>query len=66
MSPNGYVVEIVGDEGTDFDNYYVKFTTNNGNAFEEGQWSETVEAGIPFKFNYDTMPHVLIRQAMVI
>jgi hypothetical protein len=63
VSPNGYVVEIVGDEGTDFDNYYVKFTTNNGNAFEEGQWSETVEAGIPFKFDYDTMPHVLIRQA---
>ena len=63
VSPNGYVVEIVGDEGTDFDNYYVKFTTNNGGAFEEGQWSETVEAGIPFKFNYDTMPHVLIRQA---
>jgi len=63
VSPNGYVVEIIGDEGTDFDNYYVKFTTNNGNAFEEGQWSETVEAGIPFKFNYDTMPHVLIRQA---
>ena len=38
---------------TDFDNYYVKFTTNNGNAFEEGQWSETVEAGIPFKFDYN-------------
>ena len=63
VSPNGYVVEIIGDEGTDFDNYYVKFTTNNGGAFEEGQWSETVEAGIPFKFNYNTMPHVLIRQA---
>ena len=63
VSPNGYVVEIKGDEGTDFDNYYVKFTTNNGNAFEEGQGSETVEAGIPFKFDYSTMPHVLIRQA---
>ena len=63
VSPNGYVVEVIGDESTDFDNYYVKFTTNNGNAFEEGQWSETVEAGIPFKFNYNTMPHVLIRQA---
>ena len=63
VTPNGYVVEITGDEGTNFDNYYVKFTTNNGNAFEEGQWQETVEAGIPFKFNYATMPHVLIRQA---
>ena len=63
VSPNGYVVEITGDEGTNFDNYYVKFTTNNGNALEEGQWQETVEAGITFKFDYATMPHVLIRQA---
>ena len=63
VSPNGYVVEIKGDDDTNFDNYYVKFVTNNGGAFEEGQWEETVEAGITFKFNYDTMPHVLIRQA---
>ena len=63
VSPNGYVVEIKGDDDTNFDNYYVKFVTNNGGAFEEGQWEETVQAGIPFKFNYDKMPHVLIRQA---
>ena len=63
VSPNGYVVEVKGDEDTNFDNYYVKFVTNNGGTFEEGQWEETVEDGIPFKFNYDTMPHVLIRQA---
>ena len=63
VSPNGYVVEVKGDEATNFDNYYVKFVTNNGGAFEEGQWEETVEAGIPFKFDYATMPHVLIRQA---
>ena len=63
VSPNGYVVEVKGDEATNFDNYYVKFVTNNGGAFEEGQWEETVEAGIPFKFDYGTMPHVLIRQA---
>jgi len=63
VSPNGYVVEVKGDESTNFDNYYVKFVTNNGGALEEGQWEETVEAGIKFKFNYDTMPHVLIRQA---
>ena len=63
VSPNGMVVEVKGDENTNFDNYYVKFVTNNGNALEEGQWEETVEAGIEFKFNYATMPHVLIRQA---
>ena len=63
VSPNGYIVEVKGDETTDFDNYYVKFVTNNGNAFEEGQWEECVQPGIEFKFNYDTMPHVLVRQA---
>ena len=63
VSPNGYVVEVKGDEDTNFDNYYVKFVTNNGGAFEEGQWEETVESGITFKFDYATMPHVLIRQA---
>jgi len=63
VSPNNYIVEVKGDETTDFDNYYVKFVTNNGNAFEEGQWEECVAPGIEFKFNYDTMPHVLVRQA---
>ena len=63
VSPNGYVVEVKGDDQTNFDNYYVKFVTNNGGTFEEGQWEETVQAGIPFKFDYSTMPHVLIRQA---
>ena len=63
VSPNGYVGEVKGDESTNFDNYYVKFVTNNGGAFEEGQWEESLEPGITFKFNYDTMPHVLVRQA---
>tara|TARA_B100001094_G_scaffold39584_3_gene34115 strand:+ start:6181 stop:8634 length:2454 start_codon:yes stop_codon:yes gene_type:complete len=63
VSPNGYIVEVKGDENTNFDNYYVKFVTNNGGTFEEGQWEETVEAGIEFKFNYSTMPHILVRQA---
>ena len=37
VSPNGYVVEVKGDDQTNFDNYYVKFVTNNGGTFEEGQ-----------------------------
>jgi len=63
VSPNGYVVEVKGDDDTNFDNYYVKFVTNNGESFGEGQWEETVKAGIPFKFSRSTMPHILIRQA---
>ena len=63
VSPNGMVVEIKGDQSTNFDNYYVKFTTNNGENFGAGQWEESAAPGIRFKFNYSTMPHVLIRQA---
>ena len=63
VSPNGYVVEVKGDDDTDFDNYYVKFVTNNGGDFEEGQWEECAKSNIRFKFNYSTLPHVLLRQA---
>ena len=66
VAPNGYVVEVKGDDQTNFDNYYVKFVTNNTTAdgtLEEGQWEETTKLGIEKKFDYDTMPHVLIRQA---
>ena len=66
ISPHGYVVEVKGDENTNFDNYYVKFvgdnTTSDG-TLDQGQWEECAESGIEFKFNYSTMPHVLIRQA---
>tara|TARA_Y100001972_G_scaffold129167_1_gene194809 strand:- start:2809 stop:5280 length:2472 start_codon:yes stop_codon:yes gene_type:complete len=63
ISPNNFVVEVKGDDATSFDNYYVKFKTNNGNDFEEGQWEETLKPGIQFKFDDTTMPHVLIRKA---
>ena len=62
-APNNYVVEVKGDETTNFDNYYVKFITNNGGNFEEGQWEETLKPGITYKIDEATMPHVLIRKA---
>jgi len=62
-APNNFVVEVKGDDTTNFDNYYVKFVTNNGGTFEEGQWEECLKAGITYKFNYDKMPHILLRQA---
>ena len=66
VAPNGYVVEVKGDDTTNFDNFYVKFVTNNTTAdgtLEEGQWEETTKLGINYRYDYDTMPHVLIRQA---
>ena len=66
VAPNGYVVEVKGDDQTNFDNYYVKFVTNNTTAdgtLEEGKWEETTKLGIEKRVDYSTMPHVLIRQA---
>ena len=62
VAPNNFVVEIKGSDSTKFDNHYVKFVTNNGGTFEQGQWEETLKPGIQFKYDYSTMPHVLIRK----
>ena len=61
IAPVGYQVEIVGDPGTTFDNYYVEFEPRSGN-FGEGAWVETVSPGVEYQVNPDTMPHVLIRK----
>ena len=51
----GFVTEIVGDGGTEFDNYFVKW---DGSA-----WVETVKDGLDNSFDMSTMPHLLIRTA---
>ena len=62
IAPEGYQVEIAGDPGTSFDNYYVEFEPRSGN-FGEGAWAETVSPGVEYKLDTATMPHVLIRKA---
>jgi len=62
VAPNNFVVEVKGSDSTKFDNHYVKFVTNNGGTFEKGQWEETVKPGISYKFDYATMPYVLVRK----
>ena len=51
----GFLIEITGDSGTQFDNYYVKW---DGDA-----WVETVKDGLDNDFSATTMPFVLIRTA---
>ncbi len=55
-APNNFVVEIVGDEDLDQDNYWVKFTTNSGADFGEGAWEETVAPDTSVGFDVNTMP----------
>ena len=60
IAPQGYAVEISGDPGNSFDNYYVEFRPNSG-TFGEGVWAEIVSPGVEYKIDKDTMPHILVR-----
>ena len=63
VAPKGYVVEVVGDQTNNFDNYYVKFVPNNpSDNFDEGVWEETVKPDIKIKIDASTMPHILVRE----
>lgn len=64
VAPTGYTVEIIGDNTSNFDNYYVQFEpTNDGEDFDSGVWKETVAPSIPYKLLGSTMPHALVREA---
>lgn len=63
VAPNGYTVEITGDQSSSFDNYYVRFKTSEGTSFDDGVWEETIQPGIPYKLDASTMPHALVREA---
>jgi len=60
LAQNNMYVKVEGVPGAVEDDYYVKFTAKNG-GFGEGTWSETIAPSVKYKFNYTTMPHVLIR-----
>ncbi len=55
-APNGFTVQVKGEEGSEADDYYVKYST------ADQVWKECARPGIPSTFDKSTMPHVLIRQ----
>jgi hypothetical protein len=61
--PDGLRIEIVGSADTEFDNYFVQFSTFDGSAAGEGFWEETYKRGEPIAFDPATMPHRLVREA---
>ena len=61
-APNAHVVRVLGAPESGIDDYYVTFEAENG-TFSKGIWRETVAPAIKYKFNYATMPHILIRQS---
>ncbi len=65
QAPDGYIAHVQGDQTNNFDDYYVKFVSDNGtqNKIGSGTWIEWVKPNIQFELNAATMPHLLIRQA---
>ena len=56
-APNGFTVQVKGEEGSETDDYYVKYDSS------QQVWVECAKPGIANTFNKATMPHALIRQA---
>lgn len=57
-APDGFSAEIVGDNNSSFDNYFVKFQATGGNV-----WKETLKGNEKFRLNGATMPHILVRES---
>ena len=61
-APHDYHVHLTGSASNDFDDYYVKFVSDDPtNVDSEGVWVETIATGVPYALNAPTMPHVLKR-----
>ena len=56
-APNGFTVQVKGEEGSETDDYYVKYDRS------QQVWVECPRPGIQNTFNKATMPHALVRQA---
>jgi hypothetical protein len=63
-APHGYIAHVQGDQTNDFDDYYVKFESDNGTQSKigTGVWIEWAKPNIEFELDATTMPHLLIRQ----
>ena len=63
-APDGYIAHVQGDQTNNFDDYYVKFVSDNGSQTKlgEGTWIEWTKPNIQYELDYSTMPHLLIRQ----
>jgi len=64
-APEGYIAHVQGDQTNDFDDYYVKFVSDNSSQVKvgNGTWIEWIKPNIKYEIDATTMPHLLIRQS---
>lgn len=63
VAPDGYIAKVIGDVGSNADDYYVMFSTDNGSEMGKGTWAECAEPGSYCTLDASTMPHVLVHNA---
>ena len=59
---DSFSIEIVGDQASTFDNYFVKFDSGGVNG-AGGVWRESIAPGTRTGLDATTMPHKLVREA---
>ncbi|MET3601123.1 hypothetical protein [Martelella mangrovi] len=56
---SGYMAEVTGAQGNQYDNFYVQYQGSN----MDGVWQEIAKPGRKVALDAATMPHVLVREA---
>lgn len=59
-APDGFRVAVRGDADANEDDYYLRFETNDGQAFGEGGWVEDIGPDIDVALDADTLPMQLV------
>jgi len=62
-APDGFRVAVRGDSDANEDDYYLRFESNDGQAFGEGGWVEDVGPDLEVAFDANTLPLQLINTA---
>lgn len=60
VAPHDFRIKITGGADSSADDYYVKFVADNG-TFGSGIWKESRNFNMEYRFDYSTMPHVIVR-----
>ena len=63
-APDGFRVAVRGDADANEDDYYLRFETNDGQAFGDGGWVEDIGPDIEVALDADTLPMQLVNTAL--
>jgi hypothetical protein len=66
VANDGFVVEVVGNADTEWDNYFKRYEARGTSNIYDGVWVEAPAPGEEKAFDRVTMPHVLVRGGILL